>query len=61
MCCDQCGERLESYEGESYCPDCTYFEVLEQMELATDEALVQLAIDQPEPEVMDWHGEEPPF
>jgi hypothetical protein len=29
------------------------------MERATDEALVQLAIDQAEPEVMDWHGEEP--
>jgi hypothetical protein len=33
----------------------------EQMELAADEAPAQLAIDQPEPEIMDWHGEEPPF
>jgi hypothetical protein len=31
------------------------------MELATNEALAQLAIDQPDPEVIDWHGEQPPF
>jgi hypothetical protein len=31
------------------------------MEFATNEALAQLAIDHAEPEVMDWHGEEPPF
>jgi hypothetical protein len=61
MNCEHCGERLERFEGEDYCPDCLYFERLEQMELATDEALAQLAIDQPDPDVMDWRGEEPPF
>jgi uncharacterized Zn finger protein (UPF0148 family) len=61
MYCDQCGERLERFEGETYCPDCTYYDALEQMELATDEALAQLAIDQADEDVRDWHGEEPPF
>jgi hypothetical protein len=31
------------------------------VELATDGALAQFAIDQADVEVMDWHGEEPPF
>jgi hypothetical protein len=31
------------------------------MELATDEAMAQLAIDQSELDVRDWHGEQPPF
>jgi uncharacterized Zn finger protein (UPF0148 family) len=61
MYCDQCGERLEHFEGEAYCPDCTYGEAVEQMEQATDEALAQFAIDQADPEVMDWRGEQPPF
>jgi uncharacterized Zn finger protein (UPF0148 family) len=60
MYCDQCGERLERFEGEDYCPDCTYWEAVEQLEQATDEALAQLTIDQAEPDGMDWHGE-PPF
>jgi hypothetical protein len=42
-------------------PDCTYFEALEQMELADDEALAQVVMDQAEPDAKDWHGEEPPF
>jgi hypothetical protein len=36
-------------------------EAVKQLEQGTDEALAQLAIDQPEPAVMDWHGEQPPF
>jgi uncharacterized Zn finger protein (UPF0148 family) len=60
MYCDHCGERLESFETETYCPECTYWQTVEQMELATDEAMAELAIDQTEPEVTDWHGEEPP-
>jgi uncharacterized Zn finger protein (UPF0148 family) len=61
MHCDQCGERLECYEGEDYCACCDHWAAVEQLEAATDEALAQLAIDQPEPEVMNWHGEQPPF
>jgi hypothetical protein len=61
MCCDQCGERLEHFEGESDCPDCTYWEAVEQLDRATDEALAQLAIDQSKPAVMGWRGGQPPF
>jgi hypothetical protein len=31
------------------------------MELATEEALAQLASDQAELDATDWHGDEPPF
>jgi hypothetical protein len=41
--------------------ECSRWAAVESLELATDEALAELAIDQPEPEVMDWHGEQPPF
>jgi uncharacterized Zn finger protein (UPF0148 family) len=61
MYCDHCGEQLACFEGESYCPDCSHWEAVEEMEAATDEALAQLALDQPDPEVRDWRGEEPPF
>jgi uncharacterized Zn finger protein (UPF0148 family) len=61
MYCDQCGERLERFEGETYCPHCTYWETVEHLEAAADEALAQLAIDQADDDAMDWHGEEPPF
>jgi uncharacterized Zn finger protein (UPF0148 family) len=39
MNCEHCGRRLESYEGESYCPECTYYEAVEAHDRATDEAL----------------------
>jgi uncharacterized Zn finger protein (UPF0148 family) len=61
MYCDQCGEPLACFEGETYCPDCSYWQTVEQMELATDEALAKLANVEPESAVMDWHGEEPRF
>jgi uncharacterized Zn finger protein (UPF0148 family) len=59
--CEHCGQPLACFEGETYGPDCTYWHAVEQMEAATDEALAQLAIDQTEAEVMDWHSVEPPF
>jgi hypothetical protein len=72
MCCDQCGERLEHFEGEAYCPDCTYFEavamldqaadeVVAQFDQATDEEVALLAIDQVDDDAGDRHGERPPF
>jgi uncharacterized Zn finger protein (UPF0148 family) len=61
MYCSRCGERLERFEGETYCPDCTYWEAVEQMDAATDEALAQRAIDQADPDVRDLLGEQPPF
>jgi uncharacterized Zn finger protein (UPF0148 family) len=61
MNCEHCGEPLACFEGDDYCPDCSHWEAVEQMELATDEALTELAIDQAEPDIMDWHGEQPPF
>jgi hypothetical protein len=59
MYCDHCGERLESFEGEAYCVDCDYYAALDQLELATDEALAELAIDQAADDATVWH--EPPF
>jgi uncharacterized Zn finger protein (UPF0148 family) len=59
--CEHCGEPLPCFEGETFCADCAYWETVEQMELATDEAMAQLAIREPEPDVRNWHGEEPPF
>jgi uncharacterized Zn finger protein (UPF0148 family) len=56
MYCDQCGERLERFEGETYCPDCTYWEAVEHLGAATDEALGQLALDPADAAVMDWRG-----
>jgi uncharacterized Zn finger protein (UPF0148 family) len=61
MSCDQCGGRLEHFDGESYCPDCSHFEAVEQLDQATDEALAKLAINQVEDDVGDRHGEEPPL
>jgi hypothetical protein len=60
MYCDHCGERLESFENETYCPECTYWQTVEQMEQATDEALAELAIDHADPDATHWPGE-PPF
>jgi uncharacterized Zn finger protein (UPF0148 family) len=56
--CEQCGGRLETFEGESFCPECTYYEAVAALDLATDEALAVLAQDQSEPAVMDWGGED---
>jgi uncharacterized Zn finger protein (UPF0148 family) len=53
MHCEQCGGRLERYEGETYCPDCTHYEAVEAHDRATDEALRVLAQDLPEPVVLD--------
>jgi hypothetical protein len=58
--CELCGGRLESFEGESYCPDCTYSDAILEAERATDEALALLALEPVEPDVMDWRGEQPP-
>jgi hypothetical protein len=46
------------YEGETYYPECTYYEAVEAHDQATDEALAVLAQDFPETAVMD---EEIPF
>jgi hypothetical protein len=40
MYCTECGGRLECFEGERYCPDCTRYEVEEAARQALDEALV---------------------
>jgi uncharacterized Zn finger protein (UPF0148 family) len=61
MDCENCGEPLACFEGELYCVGCSHWVAVEHLEQATDEALAQIAIDQPEPEVMDWHGQQPPF
>jgi hypothetical protein len=61
MYCDQCGRRLEHFEGEPYCPDCTYFEPVALLDQATDEGLALLAIDHVDDDAGDPHGEEPPF
>jgi uncharacterized Zn finger protein (UPF0148 family) len=36
--CDCCGSRLACFEGETYCPDCTYYEALQLADQADDEA-----------------------
>jgi hypothetical protein len=43
--CELCSSPLEVCEDDCYCPDCTYCEAVEQMELATDEALALLAVE----------------
>jgi uncharacterized Zn finger protein (UPF0148 family) len=43
MNCEHCGEPLACFEGETYCPDCTYWEAVEQTERATNEARTCLA------------------
>jgi uncharacterized Zn finger protein (UPF0148 family) len=45
LTCDLCGGALEVCEGETYCPECSYCETLEQMDRATDEALAVLALE----------------
>jgi uncharacterized Zn finger protein (UPF0148 family) len=57
--CVVCGAALEVCEGETYCPDCTYCDALEQMERATDEALAVLALEHAA--FPDSDAEEPPF
>jgi uncharacterized Zn finger protein (UPF0148 family) len=37
-CCENCGGQLEEFEGEPYCPDCTAWEVEEEMRQADAEA-----------------------
>jgi hypothetical protein len=55
---EQCGGRLETFDGEAYCPDCTYYQAVQGHDQATDEALALLAQDFPEPAAID---EEIPF
>ena len=56
----ECGERLECFEGEWYCPECTRWEAIQAHDQATAEALASLAVVQPDhPEPPD--GDEPPF
>jgi uncharacterized Zn finger protein (UPF0148 family) len=43
--CDLCGCPQEFHEGETYCPECTYAEALEERDRATDEALALLAVE----------------
>jgi hypothetical protein len=57
----RCGGPLETFEGEDYCLDCSHYELVEAHDQATDEALAVLAQEIPEPDVMDWSGEGPPF
>jgi hypothetical protein len=56
--CDSCGGRLESYEGDLYCPDCTLFAALELAEEADEEAHVERM--QPAPAREDGPAEGPP-
>ncbi len=58
MKCERCGGKLETFEGEEYCPDCSYYEAVAGHDRATDEALAVLAQDFPEPAATD---EEIPF
>jgi len=51
--CKYCGGRLDHFEGESFCPDCTYYQAVEAHDHATDEALAVLAQDHPEPAMPD--------
>jgi hypothetical protein len=53
MNCEHCDGRLESYEGETYCPECTYYQAVASHDQATDEALAVLAQDSPELPAMD--------
>jgi hypothetical protein len=39
MYCPDCGERLECFAGEPYCPECTRYEVEELARQATAEAV----------------------
>jgi uncharacterized Zn finger protein (UPF0148 family) len=57
--CELCGCPLEVCEGASYCPDCTYYHAVEQMDRATDEALAVLALEHAAYPEMD--AEELPF
>jgi uncharacterized Zn finger protein (UPF0148 family) len=43
--CAVCGAALEVCDGECYCPDCTYYHAVEQLNRATDEALALLALE----------------
>jgi hypothetical protein len=36
--CETCGGRLECYEGEPYCPDCTWYAVTAEAAAADREA-----------------------
>jgi uncharacterized Zn finger protein (UPF0148 family) len=57
--CECCGGRLESYEGELYCPDCTYYAALELAEEADEEARVERMW--PAPAWEDGPTEGPPW
>jgi hypothetical protein len=56
-----CGAPLEVCEGETYCPDCTYCDAVEQMERATDEALALLAVEYAAPAFPESDAGEPPW
>ena len=38
MRCDECGGRLEVYQGEPYCPDCTTWSLAAAPDAAADDA-----------------------
>jgi uncharacterized Zn finger protein (UPF0148 family) len=40
MYCPECGGPLACYEGESYCPACTWYEVEREALQALDEAVL---------------------
>jgi uncharacterized Zn finger protein (UPF0148 family) len=39
MYCPECGSRLECFDGEPYCPDCTRYEIEREAARALDEAV----------------------
>jgi hypothetical protein len=44
--CRHCGEQLEHFEGEPYCPDCTSYTVsVDVVDLALSDDLIDLARD----------------
>jgi uncharacterized Zn finger protein (UPF0148 family) len=60
MHCPECGSRLECYEGQRYCPNCTRYEVEEQARQALDEALALRAAEAKAAAAVDGPADEGP-
>jgi hypothetical protein len=60
--CPHCDGPVECFQGEPYCPDCTYYETLALAEQAEDEARrVRLALADAGRTDDEPHGAGPPF
>jgi uncharacterized Zn finger protein (UPF0148 family) len=59
--CDHCGTPMDVFQGEDFCRECTYYEAVEQLNLARDEAQAMQFLPVEQLDLLDWSEEELPF